>query len=103
MRKIALFDVAELDTDEIRRVDVDGLPPIAVCNLDGRFWALADTCTHGDASMAEGMIEGNNIVCPYHSGSFDICTGKVTMGPCSIALKTYPVTVENGTVYLTET
>jgi ethylbenzene dioxygenase ferredoxin subunit len=92
MRKIALFDVAELDTDEIRRVDVDGLPPIAVCNLDGRFWALADTCTHGDASMAEGMIEGNNIVCPYHS-----------MGPCSIALKTYPVTVENGTVYLTET
>jgi nitrite reductase/ring-hydroxylating ferredoxin subunit len=102
MPKIALFRADELACNEVRQVRLDGMSPIAVYNLNGEFRATADTCTHGDASLAEGLIEGNNIVCPYHSGAFDIRSGEPCGAPCAIPLKVYPLSVENGVVYLLE-
>ena len=100
MKKIPLIKTDDLEPDEVMKIELDGLPDIAVYNLDGEFYATDDLCTHGDASMAEGFIDETDIVCPYHGGTFDIRTGEANGSPCLHPLKSYPVSVEEGTVYI---
>lgn len=77
--------------DSVLQIAIEGGAPIALYNLDGAFYATDDTCTHGEASLAEGEISGDEIVCPFHMGAFDIRTGEVTMPPCAEALATHRV------------
>lgn len=98
MPDIAAFAVSELAPDEARQVEVKGREPVAVFNLDGEFFAIDDTCTHGEASLAEGDIEGDEVICPFHMGAFDIRTGEACMAPCVDPVRTYPVRIENGVV-----
>lgn len=100
MPEVTLFPCADLAPGQIRRIELDGQPPIAVYNLGGTYYATADTCTHGDASLAEGEISGEEIICPFHLGAFDIRTGAATAAPCMVALTTYVVRVENDQVVL---
>lgn len=71
---------------------------LAVFNIEGRFYVIDDQCTHGPGSLSEGYIDGDVVECNFHNGQFDIKTGEVVSPPCMIPVKTYPVTVENGTV-----
>ena len=57
MQKVSLFPTSELSENEVRLVEIDGYPPIAIYNLAGDFFATDDTCTHGNASMSEGDID----------------------------------------------
>ncbi|MGC8479050.1 MAG: Rieske (2Fe-2S) protein [Candidatus Micrarchaeia archaeon] len=43
---------------------------------EGKVNALEEKCTHEQGPLSEGYIDGNEIVCPWHSGAFDISTGK---------------------------
>jgi len=100
MALIELFACGELAANEIRQIDLGLSRKVAIYNLDGEFFATDDTCTHGDASLAEGDIEGDEVVCPFHLGAFNIRTGEASAAPCSVALKTYPVVVENDSVFI---
>jgi len=75
---------------------------ISVClyNLDGQIYATAALCTHGEASLADGVIIGNEVECPFHQGMFDIRSGAATAAPCTEALRTYSVKIEKGEVYI---
>src|SRR5438132_11335165 len=53
-----------------------GAEPVCLYNLAGKIFATHDTCTHGQASLADGFIEGEEIECPLHQGKFHIATGK---------------------------
>ena len=75
--------------------------PIAVFHTEsGCFFALNDTCTHEEASLAEGWIEGDTVECPLHSSSFDLRTGKVLCLPATVDALTHKVAVEEGRVVL---
>ena len=100
MSKVKLFLASELEVNEIRQVELDAREPIAVYNLDGEYFATDDTCTHGNASMAEGDIDGSEVYCPFHMGAFDIRTGEATVAPCSIPLKTYEIVIEDGYLFI---
>ena len=52
------------------------------------------------ASMSDGDIEGEDIVCPWHEGTFNIKTGEATGAPCTIPLKTYKAVIEGDTVFV---
>jgi len=93
MKKIKVCLVDELSPGEAKQVQLKDRAPLAVYNLQGDFFITDDTCTHGDASLAEGEIEGDEIVCPFHLGKFDIRTGDVTAAPCSEPIKTYQVLI----------
>jgi p-cumate 2,3-dioxygenase ferredoxin subunit len=75
----------------ILRIAVQTLPAIAVYHLNGSYYATDDRCSHGNASLSAGFIEGNAVVCPLHFGSFDIRTGEAVDPPCSRAIVTYTV------------
>ena len=89
----AICKVTDVSPGAVKRVDVDGLPPLAVYNLDGTFYVTDDTCTHGKASLSEGYVEGKEIECPWHGGRFDIATGNPTCLPAMEAVATYAVSV----------
>ncbi len=89
----AICKTSEIGPGSVKRVEVDGLPPLAVYNLGGRFFVTDDTCTHGKASLAEGTVEGTEIECPWHGGRFDIATGQPTCLPAIESIATYPVTI----------
>ena len=73
---------------------------IAVYNLDGEFYATSDICTHQQANLSEGFIDGETIECPLHQALFHIPTGKVLREPAVVDLKTYPVKQEDGFIYI---
>ncbi|MCX4556362.1 bifunctional 3-phenylpropionate/cinnamic acid dioxygenase ferredoxin subunit [Streptomyces phaeochromogenes] len=81
-------------------VRIDTTPPIAVFNADGELYAIDDTCTHQDASLSEGWLEGCLVECPLHAASFDLRTGLPTCLPARRAVRTHRVTVDDGTVHV---
>lgn len=99
---LKLCDVAAVPEDGVIRVEPAGLPPLAVYKVGGEVYVTDDTCTHGDASLADGEIDHDScaIVCPYHLGSFDIRTGEPMAAPCTEQLRIYPVTVRDGEVFI---
>jgi nitrite reductase/ring-hydroxylating ferredoxin subunit len=81
-----------------RRYELPDLPPLAVFNLGGEFQVTDDTCTHGDASLADGWVKGTEVECPFHSGRFCLKTGKATAYPADQGLRIYRTRVEAGRV-----
>jgi 3-phenylpropionate/trans-cinnamate dioxygenase ferredoxin subunit len=67
---------------------------IAVCNVDGTFYAIDDVCTHDGGPLDQGQLEGIEIECPRHGARFDVTTGKVLALPAVMPVQTYPVQVE---------
>jgi nitrite reductase/ring-hydroxylating ferredoxin subunit len=96
---VALCAAAAVGPDTPLRV-VLGNEAYAVFNLDGRFYATQDQCTHGPGSLAEGFVMGTEIECPFHQGRFDIRTGEPTGAPCIQALRTWAVHVIDGQLFI---
>jgi ethylbenzene dioxygenase ferredoxin component len=95
---LAVCDAAAVGEGEVLRVDANGVPPLAVYKLEGDYFVTADTCTHGEASLAEGFVEGGTVECPWHNGRFCIRTGAALDFPATVPLQTWPVTLVDGKV-----
>jgi nitrite reductase/ring-hydroxylating ferredoxin subunit len=77
-------DVAE---GSVKRFEV-GDNVIAVYNVGGTFYATDNECTHGAASLADGILEDDIIECTLHFGAFNVKTGEAVQAPCFTALRT---------------
>lgn len=80
-------------------VDVDG-DDVAVFNIGGEFYAIADVCTHDGAEIASGELDGDEIVCPRHGARFCVKTGQVKCAPAYEDVATFAVRVEDGRIKL---
>ncbi|UOZ07629.1 bifunctional 3-phenylpropionate/cinnamic acid dioxygenase ferredoxin subunit [Amycolatopsis sp. WQ 127309] len=90
--------VTDLPEGEARRLD--GPVPIAVFHTEAGFFAVDDTCTHQDASLADGWLEGCFVECPLHAARFDLRTGAPTCLPARKSVRTHRVVVEDGVVFV---
>lgn len=97
---IAVCRTGDVIPGEGKRIELPGRPSIAVFNVDGTFYAIDDTCTHGEASLCEGFVEGGVVECPYHSGTFDIRSGKALTFPAVEPVGTYRVAIDGDQVCL---
>jgi nitrite reductase/ring-hydroxylating ferredoxin subunit len=94
-------EAAEMADNDMKRLEPEGVPPVALYRIDGAFYATDDTCTHGQVSLTEGELEADGVVfCPFHGGSFDVRTGEALSPPCVVPLNSYPVMVEEGRLYV---
>jgi len=98
---IKVAQVSDVPEDGTLLVDL-GVEPVCLYNIDGKIFATHDTCTHGQASLADGFIDGGEIECPLHQGRFNIETGKAVGVPCTEDIRSYAVKIENGAVLLKE-
>ncbi|MFD9075661.1 MULTISPECIES: bifunctional 3-phenylpropionate/cinnamic acid dioxygenase ferredoxin subunit [Streptomyces] len=81
-------------------VRLDTTPPVAVFNADGALYAVDDTCSHQDASLSEGWLEGCLVECPLHAATFDLRTGQPTCLPARRPVRTHRVSVVDGTIHV---
>ena len=68
--------------------------PVLLANLDGRYYAILDICSHQGVPLHDGFLEGNEIECALHGSSFDLRTGVVGLPPATEDLPTFKVQVE---------
>jgi NAD(P)H-dependent nitrite reductase small subunit len=66
---------------------------IGLFRLDDGVYAIDDECTHADASLCDGIVAGDEVVCPLHAATFDLRTGACTGPPADEDVRTYPVRV----------
>lgn len=71
---------------------------VALCNVNGRFYAIDDVCTHDGGSLDQGELDENLVECPRHGAKFDVTTGRAVVLPAVRPVKTYPVEVEGDDV-----
>jgi len=71
---------------------------IAVFNLDGEYYAIADICSHDGGELASGGCEGDEIICPRHGARFCIKNGKSLTPPAYEDIESFPVRVSDGMI-----
>ena len=69
---------------------------------EGELFAIDDTCTHQDASLADGWVEGCEVECPLHASKFNLRTGGVDAPPAKLPVRVHEVIVQDGTIMVRE-
>lgn len=91
--------LAELPPGSSRRVYAAG-EAVALFNVNGTVYAIANRCTHARASLSEGTVDAGRctVTCPWHEGVFSLETGQVLSGPPTLPVAAYRVKLEGDTV-----
>jgi naphthalene 1,2-dioxygenase system ferredoxin subunit len=90
---------AEVPEDDVIGIVIAGRD-IALYGVDGTVYATDNVCTHGQARLCDGFLEGHEIECPLHQGKFDVRSGLATCAPVTENLRSYPVKIEAGRVLI---
>jgi nitrite reductase/ring-hydroxylating ferredoxin subunit len=96
---VEVAKVGDLDDEEAIRVEVNG-KPVALYFVEGAYYATDDLCTHEDASLSEGYIDGATIECPLHQGVFCLKTGKALQAPAEKNVSILTVKVMDSLIYI---
>ncbi len=96
---VAVASENEVGNGERILLEIDG-QGIALFNIAGEFFAIADVCSHDDGPVAEGDLEAYEIICPRHGARFDLRTGKALTLPAVVDIPAYPVRVEGGEILI---
>jgi nitrite reductase (NADH) small subunit len=93
---VPLLHADELAPGQATERLVDGRP-VAVFNVEGRFYATSNFCIHRGGPLGQGQLDGCVVMCPWHAWTFDVRTGESTVNP-ELKVTSYPVKVEDGRV-----
>lgn len=88
----------EINPGTIREFHVEGRA-IAVANVEGKFYAINNTCLHRGGPLGQGAMNGKVVTCPWHGWQYDLTTGKVTQNP-SVGVDCYPLEVRGEDIYV---
>jgi 3-phenylpropionate/trans-cinnamate dioxygenase ferredoxin subunit len=97
--KVTLCPLDELAAGSARRFDV-GAHRIAVVRIDDDVYAIGDTCSHQNVSLAEGEVDPDDrtIECWKHGSTFSLETGEALILPATRAVPVYDVRVDGGEI-----
>ncbi len=96
---IDVTSAEDIPDDDVVGIDVAG-KSIALYQVDGEIYATDNICTHGNARLCDGFLEGHEIECPLHQGKFDIRNGKAMCAPLTEDVRTYPVKIDGSRVFV---
>jgi len=96
--KIIVCKTTDVQPGEMIKKTFDGLD-ILIANIDGKYYATDDSCTHSGSSLSEGELNGCTITCGWHKAEFDCTTGKLSKFPVKIRdLTSFDVSIESENV-----
>jgi len=72
--------VGELPPGTVREFQIEGRA-VALANVEGKIYAINNTCLHRGGPLGQGTLEGKVVTCPWHGWQFDVTTGKVVANP----------------------
>ncbi|GAB4206793.1 MAG: bifunctional 3-phenylpropionate/cinnamic acid dioxygenase ferredoxin subunit [Roseiflexaceae bacterium] len=101
MSFVKIATVGEIPENSARAFEFEG-ERIAIYNCGGRFYAIANICTHAYAELHEGFFDTDDcsIECPLHGARFSIETGAVLALPAYQPLQTYEVKIDGQDVLI---
>lgn len=94
-----LAAASDLKNGEMKQIETDG-KKILLARIGDRFYATGAECPHYGAPLAEGLLCGDRVICPWHKSVFRITDGALLDPPALEGLTHYEVFVEDGRVYL---
>jgi Ferredoxin subunits of nitrite reductase and ring-hydroxylating dioxygenases len=98
--EVAVGKLSSLRPGQMQYVNVDGLP-IALANVEGTIYAFGDSCRHQGGSLSSGVLIEETVTCPWHGWTYNVRTGKSIVPPIGLRIPTYPVRIEDDTIYIT--
>jgi len=97
---IKVCKAGDIEPEDVTRFDHGDRTFAIYRSPDDKFYATDGLCTHQRVHLADGFVMDNLIECPKHNGRFDYTTGQAKGAPVCVNLKTYPVKVEAGDVFI---
>jgi nitrite reductase (NADH) small subunit len=97
MAFVRVASTEEIPVGQGALLDVKGVT-LALFNAgNGRFHATSPLCPHEDGPLAEGWLEGDAVVCPWHGFDFDLGTGRCRVDE-GLSISVYPVRVNGSDI-----
>ena len=96
---IKVAQVSELKTGEMMAVTI-GDDQVLLTNIDGNFHAIDDVCSHAYACLSDGDIDGEEVECPLHGGSFNAMTGAPVNPPAEASLRVFQIKIEGDDIFV---
>ena len=96
---VKVADTKDIQPSRMKEVEVNG-EKVCLANVEGKYYAIGNVCTHLGGPLAEGKLEGYEVQCPWHGSRFDIRTGKVARPPAMRSEPTYEIKTENDNILL---
>ena len=97
--KVKTVNISEINENSVKKISI-GDKDISIFNVEGKFYAIDDLCSHAEASLSEGEVYDCKVECPLHGAEFDLNTGEAVTLPATKPVKTYPVYIEDGHLYI---
>lgn len=94
---VKVAETKDIQHSEMKEVQIDG-EDICIVNIEGKYYAIGNVCTHEGGPLADGTLEGYEVECPWHGSKFDIRTGEVTNPPASEPEPTYEIKVDGNSI-----
>ena len=84
---------------EMIQVEIDD-EPVALIQLKDGIYALHDICSHAEAYLTDGEVEGTSVLCPLHGAKFDIKSGENLTLPAVTPVEKYDVKLDGNDIYI---
>src|SRR5919199_6091524 len=96
---VKVAETKDVQTSQMKEVQING-EDICIANVEGKYYAIGNVCTHEGGPLADGTLEGHEVECPWHQSKFDVRTGEVTSPPASESEPTYEIKVDGNSILL---
>ena len=96
---VKVAETEDVQVSQMMAVEVND-ERICLANVNGKYYAIGNVCTHMGGPLAEGKLEDYIVQCPWHGSRFDIRSGKVVRPPAMKPEPTYEVKVESNDVLI---
>jgi nitrite reductase/ring-hydroxylating ferredoxin subunit len=88
----------EIPVGTIQEFQLEGTT-IAIANVEGKLYAINNTCLHRGGPLAQGDLAGKIVTCPWHGWQYDVTTGKTTMNP-AVGVDCYHIEIKGDDVWV---
>ena len=99
MTMIKLININEIGNDDMMQVSVDNQNYL-VAKINDTLYVTEDMCTHEDAELTMGCLDGTKVKCPLHGSYFDLTSGLALNEPAEVPIKTYKTSIKNNFLYI---
>ena len=96
---VKVADTKDIQPSHMKEVQLDG-ENICLANVEGKYYAIGNVCTHEGGPLADGTLEDYEVECPWHNSKFDVRTGEVIDPPASEPEPTYQVKVDGNNILI---
>ena len=101
MNKLRLLKLEDLKNNNLTQISLNESNYL-VAKVDEEVFVTSDMCTHEDAELSMGYLDGKKVKCPLHGSFFDLVTGKALNEPATDPIKVYEVIIEKGVIYIND-